>query len=72
MSQINSGSPSQKKSATSNVYTALLFVAFVVLAAAVVYILIRTEQLFGSYNPFAQDEQASAAGHAVAVLLGLA
>lgn len=72
MSQINTGTPTQKKSVISNVYTALLFVAFVVLAAAVVYILIRTEELFGSYNPFAQDEQASAAGHAVAALFGLA
>ena len=36
----------------SNVYTVLLIVAVVVVAAATLYLAARSQQLFGSWNPF--------------------
>jgi hypothetical protein len=36
----------------NNIYTVLLIVATVLVAAATVYLAVRSQQLFGSWNPF--------------------
>jgi len=36
----------------SNVYTVLLIVATILVAAATVFLVVRSQQLFGSWNPF--------------------
>lgn len=36
----------------NNVYTVLLILATVVVAGATVYLAVRSQQLFGSWNPF--------------------
>jgi len=36
----------------SNVYTVLLIVATVLVVGATVYLAVRSQQLFGSWNPF--------------------
>ncbi len=39
----------------SNIYTVLMFVASLLLLAAVVYVWVRHGVVFGSYNPFSLD-----------------
>ncbi len=36
----------------NNVYTVLLMIATVLVAAATVFLAVRSQQLFGSWNPF--------------------
>ena len=36
----------------SNVYTVLVIVATILIASATVFLAVRSEQLFGSWNPF--------------------
>lgn len=35
-----------------NVYTGLLIIATVLVAAATIFLAVRSQQLFGSWNPF--------------------
>jgi len=37
----------------NNVYTVLLIIATVLVAGATVYLAMRSQQLFGNWNPFA-------------------
>jgi uncharacterized membrane protein YgdD (TMEM256/DUF423 family) len=46
-----SDSPADRKP-ENNVYTILVIVATVLVAGATVYLAIRSQQLFGSWNPF--------------------
>ena len=46
-----SESPSGQKP-ENNVYTVLLVIATVLVACATVYLAIRSQQMFGSWNPF--------------------
>ena len=36
----------------NNVYTVLLIIATVLVAAATIFLAVRSQQLFGSWNPF--------------------
>ena len=36
----------------SNIYTVLLLVALILVAGATVFLALRSQQLFGSWNPF--------------------
>ena len=36
----------------NNIYTVLLILATIVVAGATIYLAIRSQQLFGSWNPF--------------------
>ena len=49
--------------APSNIYTVLVFLAFLILASAVGYVLYRSDQLFGG-NPF-EVPQGNSAGWVV-------
>jgi hypothetical protein len=46
-----SDSPADQKP-ENNVYTILVIVATVLVAGATIYLAIRSQQLFGSWNPF--------------------
>lgn len=48
MSEIPAGEKPQ-----SNVYTVLLILATVMTAAATIFLAVRSQQLFGDWNPFA-------------------
>lgn len=56
------------RSAPNNVYTALAFIAVLVLLAGVGYVLYRHSQVFGG-NPFAAPDSQSAAPAAIVTTL---
>jgi len=44
--------PAEGGQPESNVYTVLLIVATVIVAGATLFLVVRSQQLFGSWNPF--------------------
>ena len=53
--------PARRKQAPSNIYTVLMAIAVLILAAAVVYVWIRHNGVFGGSSPFSVEVQTSAA-----------
>jgi hypothetical protein len=64
MTQLNTGPglPPRRPAPSSNIYTVLVVVAFVALVAGIATMVVRNNQLFGTYNVFNVEPKTATAG----------
>lgn len=69
MTQMNTVSGvSRRRSAGNNIYTVLALVALLVLIAGIVFVAMRSTQVFGTSSPFEIPDVSAAISNALALL----